>query len=596
MLIDVRVGVGASSGSISRRTLLAGAASGVAALAFPAGGMARAEETADDSLASMLSRHAEQLGGDGSRIVRDHSLEARARAAAANAARLAELDELDPAALSPAAAADHDTARFVYEAMADQHARYGFNDINLRPSPFVVSQMNGAYYWLPDRIGGLARASHGDDGETHLRALDEFAEALDAETAHIRHDAGLGVAPPDFILDKTLAQLARLESSSAETNPLLVPAGDPSGASARAEARFEELVRPALNRQIDALEALRPMAGTDAGVWALPDGEAYYRSALGSNTTTALAPDALHATGLEWVAELSGVIDALLRAEGMSEGSVSSRLAALDVDPRFVMAETDEGRQAILDAAQGSLDRMRSLLPGGFNVIPDDPVDIRRVSPAIEDGAPGGLYSQSRDPAEPSVIYLNLRSTAENALWRLPTLIHHEGLPGHHLQAGVLNRAGLSAFRRIVRFSAWTEGWALYAEQLADELGAYEDDPFGRIGYLQAQLFRACRVVVDTGIHHARWTREQAIAWMIENAGETPQAAEREIDRYCVYPGQACSFAVGHKAILDCRENARSLMGARFDGRAFNDMVLASGPMPMAVLARHAERWAVGES
>lgn len=266
---------------------------------------------------------------------------------------------------------------------------------------------------------------------------------------------------------------------------------------------------------------------------------------------------------------------------------------ALDRDPRFLKPDSDAGRMQIIDAANARLDSIRELLPVAFTVRPDDPVEVRRVSPAIEHGAPGGFYSASRSPDHPSVIFINLRSVEENALWRIPTLLHHEGIPGHHFQASVLKSAdGLSMFRRTVRFSAWTEGWALYAEQLADEIGAYEDDPFGRIGYLQGQLFRACRVVVDTGLHHSRWTREQAIGWMMANGGESRDAAEREIDRYCVYPGQACSFKVGQQQILASREQARALLGARFDLRAYNDMVLASGPLPMEVLEAVTNRWA----
>jgi uncharacterized protein (DUF885 family) len=170
-------------------------------------------------------------------------------------------------------------------------------------------------------------------------------------------------------------------------------------------------------------------------------------------------------------------------------------------------------------------------------------------------------------------------------LWRLPTLAHHEGIPGHHFQYSVLRAAGdLSLFRRLVRFSAYTEGWALYSERVADELGVYQDDPAGRIGLLQSELFRAARIVVDTGIHHRRWPREQAIRWMIENVGEPPAAAQREIDRYCVYPGQACSFMVGATQIRAVREQARQRLGSRFDVRDFHDLVLRSGPMPLDVL------------
>lgn len=547
----------------------------------------------DVRLADLLQRHAQAMKAEegGPDRLADYSLAARARHRQATVRRLDELGRIDRAALSAAAALDYDTARFVYEAMADQYGRYGFSDINLRPSPYVVSQMNGAYFWLPEDIGGRSPMKDAVDADRYLDRLGQFAVALDQETEQIRHDAGLGVIPPDFILAKTLKQLATLRDAAPTDNALttsaLARARDAGIADldSRASAIFVERIVPALQRQGEALAALLPRADDRAGIWAKPDGEAYYASALHSNTTASYAPGELHQLGLAWVAELSAEIDQLLHAQGLTRGSVGERMAALDRDPRFLKPDTEAGRQAIIDYARAHLGRVKGLLPRGFHVIPDRPVEVQRISPAIQDGAPGAFYSASDDPAQPSTIYLNLRSVAENALWRIPTLLHHEGIPGHHFQDSVLREAGgLSLFRRSVRFSAWTEGWALYAEQLADELGAYDGDPVGRIGYLQGQLFRACRVVVDTGIHHARWTRQQAIDWMVANAGEHRDAAEREIDRYCVYPGQACSFMVGKQQIVASREKARQRLGVRFDTRAYNDFILASGPLPMDVL------------
>jgi uncharacterized protein (DUF885 family) len=546
----------------------------------------------DVRLAGLLQRHAQALKAEegGPDRLADYSLAARARHRQATVQRLDDLRRIDRAALSAAAVLDYDTARFVYEAMADQYGRYGFSDLNLRPSPYVVSQMNGAYFWLPEGIG-RSPMKDAADADRYLDRLGQFAVALDQETEQIHHDAGLGVIPPDFILAKTLKQLTALRDAAPTGNALttsaLARARDTGIADldSRVSAIFVERIAPALQRQRDALEALLPRADDCAGIWAKPDGEAYYASALRSNTTAGYAPGELHQLGLTWVAGLSAEIDRLLRAEGLTAGSVGERMAALDRNPRYLKPDTDAGRQAIIDYASAHLDRIKGFLPRGFHVIPDRPVEVQRVSPAIQDGAPGAFYSASSDPAQPSIIYLNLRSVAENALWRIPTLLHHEGIPGHHFQDSVLRDAGgLSLFRRTVRFSAWTEGWALYAEQLADEIGAYEGDPIGRIGYLQGQLFRACRVVVDTGIHHARWTRQQAIDWMVANAGEHRDAAEREIDRYCVYPGQACSFMVGKQQLLATREKTRQRLGARFDPRAYNDFILASGPLPMDVL------------
>lgn len=585
-----------------RRELLLGAAA--LGLTWPlgvcvAGSIASASDAAEGAgaedirLAGLLERHAQALRAEegGPDRLADYSLAARARHRQATVQRLAELGGIDRPALSSVAALDYDTARFVYEAMADQYGRYGFSDLNLRPSPYVVSQMNGAYFWLPDGIGGRSPMKDAADADRYLDKLGQFAAALDQETEQIRHDADLGVIPPDFILAKTLRQIATLRDATPTGNALTVSAlarardAGIADLDSRASAIFDERIVPALRRQGEALAALQPQADDRAGVWAKPDGAAYYASALHSNTTASYAPGELHQLGLTWVAELSAEIDGLLRAQGLTRGSVGERMAALDRDPRFLKPDTEAGRQQIIDYASAHLDRVKGLLPRGFHATPDRPVDVRRISPAIQDGAPGAFYSASSDPDQPSIIYLNLRSVAENALWRIPTLLHHEGIPGHHFQDSVLREAGgLSLFRRSVRFSAWTEGWALYAEQLADEIGAFEGDPVGRIGYLQGQLFRACRVVVDTGIHHARWTRPQAIDWMVANAGEHRDAAEREIDRYCVYPGQACSFMVGKQQILASREKARQRLGSRFDPRTFNDFILASGPLPMEVL------------
>ena len=585
-----------------RRELLVGAAA--LGMTWPlavcvAGSLAPVSDAAADAraedvrLAGLLERHAQALKVEegGADRLADYSLAARARHRQATVQRLAELGGINRAALSATATLDYDTARFVYEAMADQYARYGFSDINLRPSPYVVSQMNGAYYWLPDGIGGRSPMKDAVDADRYLDKLGQFAVVLDQETEQIRHDAGLGVIPPDFILAKTLRQIATLRDAVPTGNALtasaLARARDAGIADlgSRAAAIFAERIVPALRRQGEALAALQPRADDRAGVWAKPDGEAYYASALHSNTTASYAPGELHQLGLAWVAELSAEIDRLLRVEGLTRGSVGERMAALDRNPRFLKPDTEAGRQAIIDYASAHLDRVKGLLPRGFHATSDRPVEVQRVSPAIQDGAPGGFYSASSDPAQPSIIYINLRSVAENALWRIPTLLHHEGIPGHHFQDSVLREAGgLSLFRRTVRFSAWTEGWALYAEQLADEIGAYEGDPVGRIGYLQGQLFRACRVVVDTGLHHARWTLQQAIDWMVAHAGEHRDAAEREIDRYCVYPGQACSFMVGKQQILASREKTRQRLGSQFDPRTYNDFILASGPLPMEVL------------
>lgn len=530
----------------------------------------------------------------------DRSLAARAGDRAAIKIALGDLGRIERASLSARAMLDYDVAQFVYTTLDDLLGRYGYVDGNLRPSPYVVSQMNGAYYWLPDFIGTRHPIETKADAEAWLARVAALSTAIDQETDRIRHDAGLGVVPPDFVIARTIAQIAGLRDGDPLQSALIGPAlariaskklGD---YGPRAVAVFRGRVAPALSRQIAALEAVRAKASDTAGVWHLPDGEAYYASAVRSNTTADIAPGELHKLGLAQCEELIAEIDRGLKAQGLSRGSVGERIAALNRDPRFRVSDDDAGRARLISMAEEQLKAITARLPAAFGEVSVKPLVVRRIPAAIENGAPGAFYSEGAE-GQPGIYSLNLKNPAEHATWRLPTLTHHEGIPGHHFQYSIAsNSPALPLFRRIVRFSAYTEGWALYAQQVADELGIHAGDPFARIGYLQSELFRAARIVVDTGIHHQRWSKDQAVRWMVENAGEQPLATEREVTRYSVYPGQACSFKVGANRIVAAREAARAAMGSRFDVREFHKLVLESGPVPLAVLEAAVAQWAAG--
>jgi uncharacterized protein (DUF885 family) len=601
---------------MTRRTLIRGSVAAAVALAAATRGLTgvAAQNTADAQLASLLQKLAEEYlhrspeeatnldydtgaNAELRRKLDDRSLAAIARHRAAVDEAIADLARVDQSALSPSAKLDRDVAYFVYATLKDQLARYGFVDINLRPSPYVVSQMNGAYYWLPEFLGSRHPLQTKQDLDAYYARLTALAGSLDAETDRIHHDAGLGVILPDFVLKTTIAQVEALMQTPPERTAIIGPAIQRATAaglgdiSARASEIFRSTIEPALRRQATALRGLTAKSRSEAGVWALPDGAAYYASALYSNTTTKSDPEELHSLGVELVNDISAQLDRRLKEQGYTRGSVVARIQALDRDARFLVPDNDAGRDQLLAAARAVVDKIRALLPAGFRTIPDDPLEVRRVPIAIESGAPGAFYSEGGG-GTPAAFSLNLKSPTEMPLWRLPTLAHHEGIPGHHFQASVLRAAGgLPLFRRLVRFSSYTEGWALYAERVADELGAYKDNAAGRVGVLQSELFRAARIVVDTGIHHKRWTRDRATKWMIDNAGEPPVAAQREIDRYCVYPGQACSFMVGATSIRATRESARQRLGAKFDVRDFHDLVLRSGPVPLDVLQVAVGQW-----
>ena len=593
---------------IDRRHFLGASATGVA---FAAGipQVLWAQSSADAALEALLQRHAEaylyrspedatfnNFDTGAHAVLRtrldDRSLAARATDRAAIRQAMADLRRIDRATLGPRAALDHDVATFVYETFDDLLGRYGYVDGFLRPSPYVVSQMNGAYYWLPDFIGARHPIETKTDVEAWFLRLSALPTALDQETDRIRHDAGIGVIPSDFVINRTIGALTALRDGAPLQSALIAPAlgrmaakgfGDNSD---RADTIFRSSIAPALSRQIAALETVAPQGMNIAGVWRLPDGDAYYAASVRSNTTTDIAPAELHRIGLAQCEALIAEIDRLLKAQGLSQGSVGQRIAALYRDPRYKVSDDDAGRAKLLALAEAHLKDITARLPAAFGKAPVDPIVVRRVPAAVEAGAPLAFYSDGA-PGQPGVYSLNLKNPAEHATWRLATLSHHEGIPGHHYQYGRVDHApALPLFRKIVRFSAYTEGWAVYAQQVADELGVYEGDPLGKIGYLQFNLWLAARIVVDTGLHHQRWTKEQAVQWMVENVGEHASAMDRDVTRYCVYPGQACSFKVGSTRILAAREAARKALGDRFDVRAFHDLVLDSGPLPMGVLEK----------
>jgi uncharacterized protein (DUF885 family) len=455
-----------------------------------------------------------------------------------------------------------------------------------------VSQLGGAYYNVPDFLDAQHPVKSRDDAEAYLSRLQQFARNLEQEAERIRHDASVGVIPPDFVIDKTLANLRKQrEVPPAQTTMVrslerrATQAGL-QGYGARAAQIVSGPIARGLDRQIAELSAIRPRAVHDAGVWRLPGGPSYYQWSIRSNTTTNMTGDEVHQVGLQQVAELQARIDTLLRAQGYTKGTVGDRLNVLNKESRFVFPNTDPGRAQLLEYLNELVRDITPRLPRAFNTLPRAAVDIRRVPIDIEAGAPGGYYQgASLDGSRPGAYYINLKDTAEWPKHALPTLTYHEAVPGHHFQITVAREAGeLPLYRRTQGFAAYNEGWALYSERVADELGVYENDPFGRIGYLQSYLFRAVRLVVDSGLHQKRWSREQAIRYMIENSARPEGSAVREIERYSVWPGQALAYKLGQTVIERLRAEQEQRPG--FDLKRFHDVVLMGGSMPLTVLER----------
>jgi uncharacterized protein (DUF885 family) len=468
------------------------------------------------------------------------------------------------------------------------------------PVPYAISQLTGAYQTVPDFLDSQHGIDTREDCDAYLARLEAFAEAVNQDVEHARADAGRAVIPPSYILDKALTQTRALRSERGERSGLVRSlvrrarekniAGDwGTAASAIVDGRLAD----ALDRQIQILTAMQHDAGTNPAAGNLPDGERFYNLCLRYHTSTSLTPDEAHRVGLTQMAELTAQLDPLLRREGLTQGSVGARLRALGQQDRYLYPNTDSGREQLLGDLRRQLDTIRARMPDYFGVIPTTGMEIRRVPPAIEVGAPRG-YAQggSLDGTRPGTYYINLVDTRIWPKWALPTLTYHESVPGHLWQgATVLGNQAIPLLHRNIGVSAFGEGWGLYAEQLADEIGMYDEFPQGRIGRLQSFLYRAARIVMDTGMHAKGWSREQSIRYFTDEVGLDPISATSEVERYIVWPGQACAYKIGHTEIVRLREQARAATGANFDLKSFHDTVIGSGDMPLEVLATVVAEW-----
>ena len=518
------------------------------------------------------------------------SLDEKAKQKALNTEQLRQLKAIDRSQLSGMAAVNYDSVMFnrATNEAANQRFDYGYLGAG---QPYMLSQLNGSYQSTPDWLDNQHRIETKDDADAYLSRLADFATVMDQETERARRDIAAGVIPPDFVIERALGQMAGLRSAP-NASPLVKSvtrrakekgiAGDYEGQAAKI---YSDKVLPALERQIALFKEAQGKAVHDAGVWRQPDGEAYYEHALHDSTTTRLTADEIHNIGLEQAKELNARAEVLLRAQGMTQGSVGARIQALYKNKTYHYPNTDAGKEKLLADLMVQVNAMSKRLPQYFGTLPKAPLEIKRVPKFIEAGAPGGYYNQpSLDGSRPGIYWINLRDTAEYPKWALPTLTYHEGVPGHHLQLSLQQEADLPMIRRATFLSAYGEGWALYSEELAREMGVYEDNPLGEIGYIQSSLFRSARLVVDTGIHAKRWSREKAIETMSSIDGSPKSAATTEIERYCVWPGQACSYMVGKLEWLRLRAKAKAAMGPKFDIRQFHDAALLSGAMPLTVL------------
>ncbi len=510
---------------------------------------------------------------------------------------LARLGAIDRSALSGADPIRYDTVKEA-GTMGVEGLKWKFggaaSGFSGFTAPYHVTQQDGSLTYIPEFLDSKHKIENPVDAEAYVARVAAFARLLDEETARIKVQTAMGIAPPSFVANKAMAQLKGYRRTAIAEQKLVTSitertraAGIAGDWNVRTTKLVESMVYPALERQIAALGASTATASDIAGVHKLPDGAAYYEWALKLGTTTRATADEIHAIGLGQNKELQARMDTILRAQGLTKGSVGERVQALNKDPRQLFPDTDAGRADLIAYCNDRVLATRKLLPRVSHLGLLAPLVVKRVPIDIQDGAALGYMDfPALDGSRPAIYYINLKSTSLWPKYQLPTLTAHEGVPGHTWQGAYLaeHHGEMPLISALMAFNAFTEGWALYSEQLMYEAGLYSDDPLGEVGYLQAQQFRACRLVVDTGIHSMRWTRDQAIDFLVTETGKGRDAMTSEVDRYCVSPGQACGYKVGHNEINRLRSRATAALGARFDLAGFNDAIVKTGGVPLSVL------------
>ncbi len=467
-----------------------------------------------------------------------------------------------------------------------------------RNSPYVVIQNVGTYLDMPRFMDSSHPLVTAADAEAYVARLEALPAALDGELERMRSARAMGMVPPDFLLDKAMRQMTMTIADARRSDGSFVAPLNRKEDYIDLEGdwglRAGEIMRawvvPALERQLAELQAERGVADSDPGMWSQPRGDEWYAWGLRATTTTRMTPDEVHQQGLEELASLHARMDPILKEIGYTTGSVGERMQALSQDPRYKFAEGDPGRAEIMAFINERIDWIRAQMPRAFNTLVDPNLEVRRLPLAEEPGAPGAYGGAgSKDGTIPGRMWINLRTTDLHRKYDLADLTYHETIPGHVWEGEFSNR--LPLIRSILAFGAFSEGWALYAEQLADELGAYDEYKVGRLGYLQSLAFRACRMVVDTGLHHRRWSRAQAVDFFVTRNGSKREEVESEVDRYCSWPGQATGYKLGHSEIVRQRTRAETALGPAYDFKAFNDAVILGGNAPLDVMARNVDRY-----
>ena len=515
---------------------------------------------------------------------------------------MADVRKFDRAKLEPQEQITYDVLLDFYGSQAAFQPFDWLSSEGLYP----ISPMFGTQVQLASFLQTSHVVKNEKTARNYVARLQAMGGKLDALTAEMQRQSGAGVVLPSALLERSLVVIDDTIEPSPEESPLVTSfvermakaegLDDTLRTSLRDQAieAVRTSVYPAYERMRAALIAERPKAeGVADGVGRLPDGAAFYQAMLRQFTTSDYTPEQVHELGLAEVARIDAEMDALLKSQGLESGTVAERMAVLRTDPRFLFENTEAGREQVLARYREILDDIALRMPEYFKTIPPGKLAVERIPASAEKGSAMAYYNPAAlDGSRPGTFFANLRDTSELPTWGMKTLAVHEGIPGHHFQIAMARELkDLPLLRQQPIYTAYSEGWALYAERLAAEIGFYANDPFGDLGRLQAELFRAVRLVVDTGLHAKGWTREQAIEYMVGTAGMGEDEVVSEVERYMALPGQATAYKVGQLKILELRDRARTALGPKFNLKDFHTVVLESGAVPLTVLEQLVDEW-----
>ncbi|MBL0914994.1 MAG: DUF885 domain-containing protein [Sphingopyxis sp.] len=468
-----------------------------------------------------------------------------------------------------------------------------------RDHRYIFDQMNGAQSQLPAFLINIHRVANVAEAEAYVSRIRGLGPLLDMLSAQSAERAAAGMGPPKWVYAYVISDIdnllkpdnAVIEDIGAKVGKLEIDAAEKTRLIAAAKAAWSESAGPAYARLKAEMTRQHASAPTEDGVWRMPDGKAYYEALLANYTTTDMTAAQIHDLGLSEVARIHGEMRAIMNKVGF-KGTLQQFFEHLRTSPQYYYTT----REAYLAEVDKHVKAMEARLPAFFNTLPKAPLVVKAVEAFREKSAGKAFYqSPSPDGSRPGTYYVNLYDLRDMSKTELEALAYHEGVPGHHLQRAVQTElTGLPPFRRFGGFTAYTEGWGLYSEELAKDMGFYTD-PYSDFGRLGMELWRATRLVVDTGIHDKRWSREQAIKYLKDNTPNPQGDIEKGIERYVVYPGQATAYLIGKLKIMELRTRAQAALGPRFDFRAFHDVVLKSGPVPLDILERRVDAWIAAE-